>query len=586
LPSIGLLARLALALSGKTALTNLDILFFALTPLGAVTLILFVVFSLFVIAFEHAALLAIAMGSISGSRTTVRAAIMHSLNQGTRILDFAWRLVVRTLIIALPFVVAAAGVFVTLLSDYDINFYLSAKPPEFWTAVGLITVLFAGMFITLVRKLLDWSMSLPLLLFGAASPARSFRDSTTAMRGHRHRLLFRLAVWASAALIISAVVLLIMRLVGDLLIPLAINSTLWLLFTLGGVVAIGVVGGFVVAAFSAGSFAYVVADFYYRNVPDAAVSSPVAISGQQTTSRKARLTVQQLGLVLIAVVAVAGLTGFWLVNSVPIIDDVSVIAHCGASGSAPENTIAAIRQAIEDDADWIEIDVQETVDGEVVVLHDSDFMKLAGVDLKIWDGTFKQVREIDVGSWFASEFSDQRVPALAEVLQLTRGKSGVIIELKYYGHDERLEERVVDIVEQMDMVDDVMIMSLEYDGLRKVRELRPEWTIGMLAAQAAGNLAQLDVDFLAVKSGLLSPELMLSAGNEGKQVFVWTLNDAYSMTRAISLGVDGIITDEPALARGVLQDRANLTPTERLLLHTALLLGQQPPTRVYRDESP
>jgi len=198
----------------------------------------------------------------------------------------------------------------------------------------------------------------------------------------------------------------------------------------------------------------------------------------------------------------------------------------------------------------------------------------------------QQVREIDVGSWFDSEFADQRPPTLAEVLRIVKGRGRLIIEFKYYGHDERLEERVIELVEQADMVNDVMIMSLEHKGVRKMRELRPDWTVGLLAAQAAGNLAQLDVDFLAVKSGLVMPELILAAKNSGKQVFVWTLNDAYSMTRAISLGVDGIITDEPMLARQVLEERAALTPTEHLLLHTALLLGQQPPTRSYRDDSP
>ena len=188
-----------------------------------------------------------------------------------------------------------------------------------------------------------------------------------------------------------------------------------------------------------------------------------------------------------------------------------------------------------------------------------------------------------------SEFADQRVPTLAEVLQLVRGKGRLIIELKYYGHDEKLEERVVELVELVelaDMVDDVMIMSLDRDGVRKMRDLRPDWTVGLLAAQAAGNLARLDVDFLAVKSNLLTPDFMLAATNSGKQVFVWTLNEAYSMTRAIALGVSGIITNEPVLARQVLQERASLTPTEHLLLHTALLLGWQPPTRTYRDDSP
>jgi glycerophosphoryl diester phosphodiesterase len=79
--------------------------------------------------------------------------------------------------------------------------------------------------------------------------------------------------------------------------------------------------------------------------------------------------------------------------------------------------------------------VQESADGEVVVVHDSDFMKLAGVDLKVWNGTLTQISTLDVGSWFSPAFAAERVPTLQQVLDTARGNSGVLIELKYYGYD-------------------------------------------------------------------------------------------------------------------------------------------------------
>jgi glycerophosphoryl diester phosphodiesterase len=94
----------------------------------------------------------------------------------------------------------------------------------------------------------------------------------------------------------------------------------------------------------------------------------------------------------------AGLTGAWLVQGVEVQDDVIIAAHRGAAGRAPENTLVSIRRAIEDRADWAEIDVQESADGKVVIIHDSDFMKLAGVDLKVWDGMLSQISAIDAGS--------------------------------------------------------------------------------------------------------------------------------------------------------------------------------------------
>ena len=245
-----------------------------------------------------------------------------------------------------------------------------------------------------------------------------------------------------------------------------------------------------------------------------------------------------------------------------------------------------MRMAIEDGADWLEIDVQESTDGQVMVIHDSDFMKLANVNMKVRDGSYADIREIDVGSWFGPQFSNERVPTLAEVLELARGKARVVIELKYYGHDQQLEQRVIDIVERLGMVDDVAIMSLKYDGIQKIRALRPDWTIGLLSATAIGNLAKLDVDFLAVATGLATPGFVRRSQDQGKQVFVWTINDAVSLSRMMSLGVDGVITDEPALAREVINDRADLNPAERLIMHTAVLFGRPEPQRQYRDDSP
>jgi glycerophosphoryl diester phosphodiesterase len=169
---------------------------------------------------------------------------------------------------------------------------------------------------------------------------------------------------------------------------------------------------------------------------------------------------------------------------------------------------------------------------------------------------------------------------------MSKGKAKVVIELKYYGHDEHLEQRVIDIVEEMDMVSETAIMSLKYDAVKKTHALRPDWKIGLLSATAIGDLTSLDADFLAVAMGMASGGFIRRAHEAGKQVFVWTVNDPASMSRMMSLGVDGLITDEPEMARQVMADRAELSTVERLLIHTALLFGQPFTPKQYRDESP
>ncbi len=414
---------------------------------------------------------------------------------------------------------------------------------------------------------------------------KSFAESERLTRGHKCRLLKTLALWALLAFVFSTLVLAIVQLLGSWLVPKFFDSIDWLVPVLGGFVALWMLGNFVVTVFIAGSLGYALVGFYQQYGAAETHTDLGAIARDQPT-RGWRLSAPLLTLMLAAAVVSAVLVGHWLVDGIQIKDTVTVVAHRGAAGKAPENTLASIRAAIADASDWVEIDVQETVDGEVVVIHDSDFMKLAGVDLKVWNGTLAQIRDIDVGSWFDPQFSTERVPTLIEVLEAARGKARVVIELKYYGHDQQLEQRVVDIVEQTGMTDEVAIMSLKYEGVQKIRALRPDWRIGLLSATAIGDLASLDVDFLAVAMGMASPGFVRRSHEQGKQVFVWTVNDAVSLSRMMSLGVDGVITDEPALAREVIAERADLNPAERLLMHTAILFGQPEPRGHYRDESP
>jgi glycerophosphoryl diester phosphodiesterase len=413
----------------------------------------------------------------------------------------------------------------------------------------------------------------------------SFAKSEGFTRGHKHGLFSLLVLWVLLALVLSIVVTGVIQQLGEWVVPNFFDSIDWLVPVLGGFVALWMLGNFLVTVFTTGSLAYLLAEFYQQH-DTAEENSGLASIANEQPPRSWKLSAPKFTLILGAAAISAVLVGNWLLDDINIRDTVTVVAHRGAAGKAPENTMASVKQAISDGADWVEIDVQESADGEVVVIHDSDFMKLAGVNLKVWNATLTQMRDIDIGSWFDPRFSTERVPTLTQVLEEVKGKAGLVIELKYYGHDQDLEQRVVDIVERQDMADEIAIMSLRYAGIQKIRALRPDWTIGLLSATAVGNLASLDADFLAVARSMATPGFVRRSQVQGKQVFVWTINDAVTLSQMMSLGVDGVITDEPALAREVIADRADLNPAERLLMHTAVLFGRPEPQRHYRDESP
>jgi len=209
----------------------------------------------------------------------------------------------------------------------------------------------------------------------------------------------------------------------------------------------------------------------------------------------------------------------------------------------------------------------------VLVAHDRDLMKVAHSPLQIWSSPAQQLREIDIGSYFSAQFQDERVPTLAEALEVCKGVSRMNIELKDYGKSQHLEERVVELVEAAGMQNDIVTMSLNRRMVENMKRLRPNWTAGLLAAKAIGEPSRLPFDFLAVESRMATRSFIRTAHAAHKPVYVWTVNDPQRMVRMIGLGADGLITDRPALAREVLARYAEMTQAERLLLFAMTQLG-------------
>jgi glycerophosphoryl diester phosphodiesterase len=194
------------------------------------------------------------------------------------------------------------------------------------------------------------------------------------------------------------------------------------------------------------------------------------------------------------------------------------------------------------------------------------------------------VRRLDIGSWFGAEFKGEKIPTLEEALLLAKGRAKVIIELKYYGHDQRLEERVAGIVERTGLERDIAVMSLEHGGIEKMQALRPSGRTGLVAATAVGRLSEAKADFLAVSMALATPSLIRQVHARGHEVYVWTVNEELAMAQQILRGADGLITDHPARAKALIRREAALTPIERLLLGTAFWFGVVPETfRVSRE---
>lgn len=243
-------------------------------------------------------------------------------------------------------------------------------------------------------------------------------------------------------------------------------------------------------------------------------------------------------------------------ENVAIFHETKVMAHRGASTEAPENTMAAFQKAIDDMADYIELDVQLTNNGEVIVMHDSNAYRTTGVDANIVNMTYKEVKTLDAGSWFSDEYVGENVPSLKEVLELTQAKIKLNIELKPADNGTALAKNTVRLIEKYNMVNDCVITSFSESALKAVKTYNQEIKVGYILSAAYGDFYDMkNVDFFSVNAAFLSKRTIDAIHNSGKRVYAWTVNNKESIKNLTNKGVDGIITDNPVLARETIYSR-------------------------------
>lgn len=219
-------------------------------------------------------------------------------------------------------------------------------------------------------------------------------------------------------------------------------------------------------------------------------------------------------------------------DKIAIFHETTITAHRGASTEAPENTLAAFKRAMDDMADYIELDVQLTADDEVVVMHDASAARTTGVDRKISEMT------------------------LEEVFQLTDGKIRINIELKTTASSVKLAEKVIELIHQYNMEDKCVITSFDYYALKYAKHYDTKIQTGYILSVAYGDYFNMpDIDFFSMNASFLSKRTVDAIHQSGKQVFAWTVNNEASIKNLTNKGVDNIITDNPVLARETVYSR-------------------------------
>lgn len=271
-------------------------------------------------------------------------------------------------------------------------------------------------------------------------------------------------------------------------------------------------------------------------------------------------------IIALAVIAVLGINFAYSlaerkgVLGSSINEDILVTAHRGYSAVYPENTMAAFIGAVEIGADCMELDVQQTKDGEIVVMHDSNLKRTTGVDGDIWATDYEELRYLDVGSWKDVKYKEETIPTLEQVLKYARGKIRVNIELKPTGHETNFEKQVLEIIEKTHTEKTVYVSSMKYECLETVKSLNPDVKTIYITSVSFGNYKELEAaDGYSVEASMLTQKFVNKAHANGKEVHVWTVNKEESMTEVMKLDIDAIITDKPEVAKTLIYKKSHST---------------------------
>jgi len=236
-----------------------------------------------------------------------------------------------------------------------------------------------------------------------------------------------------------------------------------------------------------------------------------------------------------------------------------IIAHRGASGSAPENTLAAIKLAMEIGVDMIEIDVHQSKDEHIVVFHDEFLDRITGVEGRVIEYILEELQALDAGSSFDEKFAGEKIPTLDEVLQLVDGKTKLLIEIKVgrFGYPG-IEENLLQSIKNHRAEKWCIIQSFDVDCLEKIRHLNKKIQIQHLIFAKPSRFESI-IKFGKVKGinlgfRITTRRLIDEIHGDGKTVYIWTVNDEKKMKKLMEYGVDGIITNYPEMLKKVIAD--------------------------------
>lgn len=580
LPSVAWTLTGLLGQFGRPVISNAELLDILISPGGMLWLLAAIGLTFLILYLQQAGMILVAVRPRDNHYRLAWEAFWSTLRRLPALAGLVVLQVGTHLMLVLPPVLAIGWLYSLFLGGLDPYYVQRVRPPALWQFIA-VSLPLALVWMSLAATLyFRWILALPLVALEGLTPLKALSRSQRLTRGRRRHI--------AAAVILLLVVIVALPLLTTALFDRAFTPLLWLLPERNSVL---------IPAMLAYLSGYVLLTLAITFLGIAANSLLSACLYLRLVHRKPRPPKPpanahpgrlawgvELGILLFAI------SQAWLiVNSFELRDEVLITAHRGSSMAAPENTLAAIDQAILDGADFIEIDVRLTGDDQVVLYHDRSLQRLTGDSHSLGETPLEELQGYDVGGWFGDAFLGERIPTLSAALERTRNASPLMIDLKPDpGRELALAEAVIDALYREnqartacrrddtsptaecggeDVRDEVLIATMSPSLIREIKAREPQLRATLLAQFVLpGTLDRTSFDALGLRHNRVTDSEIRTARYHGYELHTWTVNDRARMSQLIDMGVDNIITDRPDLLSELLDDRRELSDGALLLV--------------------
>jgi glycerophosphoryl diester phosphodiesterase len=541
IPAAGGLFSLARNLSGYTYITSANLLSFIFSPESLVFLLIAAFLISIYVLFEVFTFVVIFEASYVGYLISMWQAVRKAINKLKKMIYPQNYIMILFMFVIIPFCgfTAISSLFMTIsMPDFVMDFIETRA----WAAL-----MYGTAYVFACYFAVKWIFGIQFFVLRDCSSKEARHQARLLVKGRNlqavlYGVFYNIVIFALGSLL-SFITISVVKIISS-------AGQISMLISAGGGLMLFV---YIIVACLMVPLAYsLVASLYYLFCEKKSFTLNIQIRKKPSISLFRRnFILSVLGvLILLCSFTFKMVAEDHVYGDIDLSPQTMITAHRGSTRSAPENTLSALDFAIKSQADYAEIDVQETKDGVIILAHDDNFKRIAGVNKNVWDLTYAEISQFDVGKWFSPEFAGERVATLDEVIKYTENKINLIIEIKISGHEKDTVGYVLDIVKENDAINRCIIASLDYEVLQKAKAYNSQVRTSYLLSLAAGDISNLQAaDILCVEATFITKKMVDSVHASGKKIYAWTVNSEDTMKRLINYGVDNIVTDNPQKAR-------------------------------------